>query len=161
MKGRKAIEEMEEHRRNNNDPSPINLIECPSLADVVFKTGTTNVIHPGNASFRDLLCTYHDTPLVADIRDTVTAIIQDVERRQGRFLEWNNCGCWIVIQDEGIIRAKIYSSLFYVKKTLNAKKSIQINSSSTFLFERQDGKKRKREADGSEPHGCAKLCACW
>jgi hypothetical protein len=51
IKGRKAIEEMEEHQRSINDPSPIHLIECPSLADVVFKPGTSNISHPGNAAF--------------------------------------------------------------------------------------------------------------
>jgi hypothetical protein len=159
IRGRKAIEEMEEDKRNNNDTSPIHLIECPDLADVVFRAGTSNVSHPGNTVFRDLLCAYHDqvfTTLSPVLKqETTTKIIQDVTRRQGRFLEWNNnCGCWVVMEDHGKIRAKIGTCIVYVHKTLNAKKSMQVNASSTFLFERQDGKKRKREPDGSESRGC-------
>jgi hypothetical protein len=165
IRGRKAIEGLEEHKRKNNDASPIHLIECPTLADVVFKTGTSNVYHPGNAAFRDLLYAYQDEYFKAlsgaEKQDTVSKIIQDVENREGRFLEWNNCGCWIVLQDVGIIRSKIYNSLFYFNKTLESKKNIQASSSSTFLFERQDGKERKRDQDGREPHGCAKACSFW
>jgi hypothetical protein len=82
-----------------------------------------------------------------------------VEKRQGRFLEWNNCGCWIIMEDEGNVRTKIYNSLSYFKKALKAKRNMQVNSSFTYLFERQDGKKRKREADGSEPQVCCKACS--
>jgi hypothetical protein len=160
IRGRKAIEEVEERKRSNNDKSPIHLIECPSSVDVVFKAGTSNVTHPGNTAFRDLLFAYHDQFFNAQ-QETVTMIIQCVEMRQGRFLEWNTCGCWVVMQDEGKIRTKIYTSMFYFKKTLNAKKSLQVSSSSTFLFERQDGNKRKREPDGSEPRGCTKACSVW
>jgi hypothetical protein len=162
IKGREAIEEIEEHERSINDTSRFHLIECPSLADVVFKTGTSNISHPGNAAFRDILETYQDeyfrAASVQEKQNTTSKIIQDVGRRNGRFLEWNNCGCWIIMEDEGNIRTKIYNSLSYFKKTLNAKKNMQVNSSSTFLFERQDGKKRKRESDGTEPLGCPKAC---
>jgi hypothetical protein len=165
IRGRKAIEELEEHKRKSNDTSPIQLIECPFLADVVFKAGTSNVSHPGNATFRDLLYAYHDeyfnAQSVLEKQYTVSTIIQDVKRRRGRFLEWNNCGCWVVMEDEGNIRTKIYNSLFYFKKTLNAKKNMQVSSCSTFMFERQDGKKRKRDPDGSEARGCAKGCLFW
>jgi hypothetical protein len=163
IKGRIAIEEMENHQRNKYDALPIHLIECPSLADVVFKTGTSNVNHPGNGAFRDLLVSYHDeyfkAPSVSEKKFTVSKIIQDVERRKGRFLEWSNSCCWIVMKDEGNIRTKIYNSLSYFKKTLIAKKNMQVSSSFTFLFERQDGKKRKREPDGSESCACTKACS--
>jgi hypothetical protein len=100
----------------------------------------------------------HHQSSVQEKQNTTSKIIQDVGRRNGRFLEWSNCGCWNIMEDEGNIRTKIYNSLSYCKKTLNAKKNMQVNSSSTFLFERQDGKKRKRESDGTEPLGCAKAC---
>jgi hypothetical protein len=163
IRGREAIEELEEHKRNNNDTSPIHLIECPSLADVVFKTGTASLSHPGNAAFRDLLYVNHDEYFnslsVLETKDTVFMIIQDVKRRQGRFLEWNNCGCWVVMEDEANIRRKVYNSLLYFKRSLNAKKNMQVSSCSTFMFERQDGKKRKRDLDGSERRGCVEACS--
>jgi hypothetical protein len=166
IRGRKAIEKVEEHKRHNNDTSPIHLIDCPNLADVVFKAGISNVRHPGNSSFRDLLDSYYDEYLNASSnvakRETATKIIQDVKRRRGRFLEWNTCGCWVTMEDEGSIRTKIYNSLLYFKKTLNAKNTtMQVSSSSTYIFERQDGKKRKRESDGSESRGCVMACSFW
>jgi hypothetical protein len=64
IRGRKAIEETERQKRINHDTSPIHLIECPSSADVVFKVGTSNVSHPGNAAFRELLYAYYDDFLI-------------------------------------------------------------------------------------------------
>jgi hypothetical protein len=43
------------------------------------------------------------------------------------------------------------------KKRVIAKKNVQYNVSSTYQFERQDGGKRKRAEDGTEPSKC--LCA--
>jgi hypothetical protein len=124
------------------------------------------VCHPGNATFRDLLEAHQDEshrePSILDLHNTVSQIIHDVGRRQGRFLEWNNnCGCWVIMEDDGVIHKKVYQSLCYFKKTLYAKRNMQVNSSFTYLFERQDGKKRKREFDGSDPNGCAKACTSW
>jgi hypothetical protein len=165
MKGRKEIEEIEENKRNKNDTSPLHLIECPSLADVVFRAGTTNVSHPGNAAFRDLLdaCQddYFQAPSVLEKQNIVSTIIQYVEGRQGRFLEWNKCGCWVIMEEEESIRKKIYNSLSHYQKTLKGRKNLQFSNSSTFLFERQDGKKRKRESYRSEGQGCAKVCSFW
>jgi hypothetical protein len=163
IRGRKAIEDLDEHKRNSNDTSPVRLIECPSSADVVFKVGTSNVSHPGNAAFRDLLYAYHDeffkTRSLVLKQETAAKIIQDVERRHGRLLEWNKSGCWVVIHEVEKFFAKICTSMIYFNKTVNAKKNMQVSSSSTFLFERQDGKKRKREPDGTEPSGCTKACS--
>jgi hypothetical protein len=49
--------------------------------------------------------------------------------------------------DPVAIRQKIYNSFFYAKKTFNARRLRQNISRSTFLLERQGGRKRKRAAD--------------
>lgn len=166
IKARKVIEQIEEQKRKLNDVSPLHLVECPALPDVVFKTGSSNLSHPGNTIFRELLYAHYDsyynpkTP--ASKQDAVTLIIQDITSRGGTFLEWSNdCNCWVVMQDPATIRTKVYNSLFYFKKTFNAKKKMQVNLSSTYMFERQDGRKRKRESDGSEAPMCARNCTFW
>ena len=155
MKFRRFVEEMEEQKRLVKDDLHANLVECPALNDVVFKTGTASLSHPGNAIFRELLYANYDTYFKAKTnaskQDAVTRIIQDVVRRNGKFLEWSNSSsCWVIMQDASLIGIKVYNSLFYFKKTFNAKKNMQVNISSTSIFERQDGKKRKRESDGNE-----------
>ena len=151
---------MEENRRNTNDTSPFLLVDCPSSDDVVFKTGTANVWHPGNSTYRDLViasCPEYSNEFstVASKKTVIDRIIADVTTRGGRFLEWSSCGCWEVIQDESRLRVKIINSVYHCQKTINAKSNLQANTSSTYLFERQDGKKRKR--DQTDQKSCMRL----
>jgi hypothetical protein len=90
-----------------------------------------------NASFRDLHEAHQDEshrePYIVELHNTVAQIIHDVGRRQGRLLEWNNnCGCWVIMDDDGIIHKTVYQSLCYFKKTLNA-------TSALYLFRRRKG----------------------
>ncbi|KAG7344954.1 hypothetical protein IV203_032485 [Nitzschia inconspicua] len=157
IKGRRAIEQAEQNAGHYNAATS-NLVDCPALADVVFKAGTSNISHPGNSIFRELLFAnynaYFDAKTHASKQEVVSRVIQDVTRRDGKFLEWDNCGCWAIIRDPGLVRKKVYNSLFYFKKTFNARSNVQMTVCSTFAFERQDGKKRKRDPDGSESSGC-------
>lgn len=159
MKGRKVIEKTEEQKRNQTDLSPSSI--SPAKADVVFKAGTSNVCHPGNVVFRELLAYHNDyfcDCTCASKQRIVSMIVEDIIRRGGHFLEWDSTGVWVVIKDQALFRTKIYNSLLYFKKVIEAKKNLQCNQSSTFLFERQDGRKRKRENDGSDPPSCADGC---
>ena len=165
IKGRKAIEEMEESRRNTNDTTPIPLVDCPSSDDVVFKTGTSNLSHPGNGIYRELVkasCAEYNSENVnqAAKKTVVDGIIHNVARRGGRFLEWGSLGCWQVMLDEKKLRVKIINSLYHCQKNMNAKRNVQATTSSTFLFERQDGNKRKRVGDEPETaRSCMRLFA--
>jgi len=158
LKARKAIEQMEDQKRRNNDRTPVELIECPCMTDVVYKVGTSSTSHPGNVMFRDLLeenFVEYNTTLVHSGKQTViTRIIDGVKERNGRFLEWDSRGVWIVIIDPVQIRAKVANSLLYYKRMISAKQNMQSSKSSTFIFERQDGRKRKRGDDGEEPSTC-------
>ena len=161
MKGMQVIEEMQEERRKNNDTSPFCLVDCPLTSDVVFQAGTTNIAHPGNTTYRDMLLShfggYSIEQANASKKEIVNTIMQDVIGRGGRFLEWNSVGCWTVIRDPAKLQVKIYHSLYQLQKTAEAKKRTQSSSSSTFIFERQDGRKRKRSsADGTNDACCAR-----
>jgi hypothetical protein len=161
LKGRRAIESLEEQKRTYNDSSPIDLVDCPSSFDVVFKTGTSNTGHPGNVAFQEQLFAVLDTFTSASSSREKQAIcrsLKEVVERKGRFLEWDSCCCWRVLKDDEKIRSKIYNSLVYMKKSSSAAKCRQSNSSSTYLFERQDGRKRKRAEDGSEAAMCGSFC---
>jgi hypothetical protein len=154
MRGRRAIDQHQEEeakRINNEGGDCFNMVDCPALSDVVFKTGTSNLSHPGNSVFHEMIrCQSADASHISP--DSVGIILEDVTRRNGRFLEWDSCGYWKVIFDPVAIRQKIYSSLFYAKNSFDAsRRHLQSTSSSSiFLFERQDGRKRKRAADGTE-----------
>jgi hypothetical protein len=158
MRGRRAMErqQAEDRRSNNGVGGCANLVDCPALSDVVFKAGTANLSHPGNSVFHDVLLSQDDDFQISP--DIVSMIFQNVTKRKGRFLEWDSCGYWKVMSDPVAIRQKIYSRFFYAKKSSDAKKQRQNHSSSTFLFERQDGKKRKRAADGTEISSCVECC---
>jgi hypothetical protein len=158
MRGRRIIElQREETMRDNNyfgDCS--NVVDCPSLSDVVFRAGTSSLSHPGNSSFHDMLRSQSDESPISP--EAVGIIFETVTRRNGRFLDWNSSGFWTVITDPVAIQQKIYRSFLYAKKSSNQRRRMQSNSSSTFLFERQDGRKRKRAADGTEISSCEQSC---
>jgi hypothetical protein len=155
MRGRRAFEQQQEKPPDQLGGSAI-VVDCPALPDVVFKTGTSNLNHPGNAEFHEMLRNQSDDSEMLPY--TVSMIFDCVTKRNGRFLEWDSFGYWKVISDQGIIEDKIYNTFFYAKKTSNARKCRQSNSSSTFQFERQDGRKRKRAPDGTEVSLCAECC---
>lgn len=161
IKARQAIEDMEEQRRNKNDTSPMHFVDCPLSSDVVFKSGDSYLCHPGNSSFKELLHSFLkafcDAQANSTTKEVVTQIKSEVISRGGRFLEWSaTLGCWAVIQDPSKLHIKIYHSIHQLQKSAEARKHTQISSSSTFMFERQDGKRRKR--DSAVEQQC---CARW
>jgi hypothetical protein len=158
MRGRRTVERQKEEsiRMNNDSGACANAIDCPALSDVVFKTGSSNKSHPGNSVFHEILRNQSDDFQISS--DTVGIIFENVTKRNGRFLEWDSSGYWKVISDPVAIRQKIYNSFFYAKRSSTARSHRLNNYSSTFLFERQDGRKRKRAADGTEISSCVDIC---
>jgi hypothetical protein len=148
IKMRKVIEESKKE-------API---ECPGLNDVVFRFGKSYLSHPGNATFRGLIEANFGEHTEATNNDTKVAvtwrIVEDIERRGGRFLVWDQRGWWKVTTDRAQIRSKVAVSLKEHKKRVSAKTNVQYISSSTYQFERQYGGKRKRAEDGSELSKC-------
>jgi hypothetical protein len=153
IKGRKTIE-------SKKIFEPQEYVECPLSKDVVYKPGTSSVSHPGNVMFRNLLeVTYQeylDSPNHAGKQAVVNRILDEIYEHQGRFLEWDPRGCCWVVISEPQVRTKIANSLLYFNRSIKAKQNLQTNISSTYMFERQDGKKRKRDDSGEEPGGCGR-----
>jgi hypothetical protein len=158
MRGRRVIEQQQEQavRISNSVAGCANVVDCPGSSDVVFKTGTSNSNHPGNSVFHEMLLSQSDESHIATV--TLNIVFEDVMSRNGRFLEWDSGGYWRVLSDSRAIRQKIYRSFFHAKKSSNARKRRQDISSSTFLFERQDGRKTKRIAYGTEMSSCIETC---
>ena len=159
LKARNAIESVAEEKRRLHDTSPHNLVEFPALNDVLFKAGVTLKQHRGNAHYREVLETLYlgsgDTNLLVSKQCVIEEVIGDVKQKGGRFLEWSTSSfCWVIMEDTAKLRKKIYNSMSYLDRSLQQPRSFQSNSSSTLMFERQDGRKRKRRADGEEPRCC-------
>jgi hypothetical protein len=150
------------------------LVECPNLNDVVFRVGKSYLTHPGNSFYRGLVeeCfqQHNEAPTSDSKVELSWHIIGEVERRGGRFLVWDNAnGWWTVLTDRNQIRSKVAISLKEQKK----KKNPPLKDNHTFFlptmtastrnvtsdisgdtnpyqFERQDGRKRKRDKYGVE-----------
>ena len=160
LRARETIEYIEEDKRIKRDTTPHNLVDFPTSNDVLFKAGTALRQHRGNTQYRDLLMAHYDcfsTHGLAEKKHAAVRQVMDAVKQQGgRFLEWStNVSCWVIMDDPVQIQRKIYNSMSYLEKsTQQSKRNLQSSSSSTFMFERQDGKKRKRLADGEEPSCC-------
>ena len=87
------------------------IIECPSFNDVAFRPGKSYLCHQGNVKFNELLEKYVDQHAVANRKgkDEISwGVIEEVERWNGRFLEWDNNGSFLVEnKDRDNIRSKI------------------------------------------------------
>mmetsp|Transcript_12545 Transcript_12545/g.26405 ORF Transcript_12545/g.26405 Transcript_12545/m.26405 type:complete len:541 (+) Transcript_12545:151-1773(+) len=98
--------------RNNDDKE---IVDCPRSLDVVFKQGPAYKNNPGNMYFRELIQMYSDEHLQGskDEKYRITlSILQEVENRNGRFLEWSKAeGVWVVGKDRNKVRVKIAASL--------------------------------------------------
>ena len=88
-----------------------NIIECPSLNDVAIRPGKSYLCHRGNVKFKGLLDKHMDEHAAANRKgkDIISwGIIDEIERGNGRFLEWdNNGGFWVENKDRNSIRARI------------------------------------------------------
>lgn len=152
IKVRKAIEEESVKAEENGEASTIDI---PGMNDVVIRYGKSYLAHPGNVTFRGLIEAKHDEHNEGTTEAKVAAtwwVVDEVLKKNGRFLAWDNRGWWFELKGRKEIRAKVAIAFKEYKKKLNCEENRQMNDSSTFDFERQDGRKRKR-VDGVEPNG--------
>lgn len=127
------------------------VIDCPNMNDVIFRGKHAYLSHPGNAMFRGLIESRydeHNSLTTTDEKVQVTwSIIQEVEKKNGRFLVWDKNGCWSELTDRMQVRTKVAGALKDHKRRLKARKNHVVNHSSTFQFERQDNRNKKRKVD--------------
>jgi hypothetical protein len=156
MKVRKAIESGVKTPIGDGEGEESSCIDIPGLNDVVFRYGKSYLSHPGNAMFRGLIEAKHDEHNEGTTEAKVGAtwwVVDEVLRKDGRFLVWDNRGWWVQLHDRKEIRAKVAISFKEYKKKLNSQKNRRVNESSTYDFERQDGRKRKR-VEGVDTMAC-------
>ncbi len=87
------------------------IVECPRFNDVVYRKGPATKLNAGNSYYRDLIADYSLEHFMADRNkkyEITRLVIQKVEERGGRFLEWKNM--WVVFRDQEKIRKKIASA---------------------------------------------------
>lgn len=153
IKLRKAIEDS----KTVDDSSSI--IECPFKNDVIIRFGKSYTNHPGTIMFRDILETVYDEHSKTSSKDQKVAItwkiVEAVERKGGRFLVWHNNGWWVQLKDRAQIRAKVAVAMKGHTRRFQALQSVQTPACSTYQFERQDLRKRKRDG-GDELNCCAR-----
>ena len=126
-------------------------IDCPNMNDVIFRGKHAYLSHPGNAMFRGLIESRYEEHInlkTTDAKVQVTwGIIEEVEKKRGRFLVWDNNGCWREMTDRMQIRTKVAGALKDHKRRLRARKNIQDTQSSTYQFKAFDNKNKKRKVD--------------
>lgn len=108
------------------------IIECPSLNDVAIRPGKSYLCHPGNVRFKELLDKYVDEHAAANRKgkDIISwGIIEEIERGNGRFLEWNNAGgFWVENNDRNSIRTRIPIYFRDHKRNTRAKRKQRQNT---------------------------------
>jgi len=123
-------------------------IDCPNMNDAIFRGKHAYLSHPGNAMFRGLVESRYDEHSNATTDNKVAltwAIVEEVESKGGRFLIWDNHGCWSEMKDRAQIRMKVAGAMKDHKRRLKAQKNYQVSHSSTYEFGRQDNMNKKRK----------------
>ncbi len=144
--------------------NPRIFIDCPLSTDVVFRKGSSWLVHRGNADFRDLIVRQYDEYSLAtssEKKDAITRQIVDQVTETGRFLEWDTIrGCWTPMADSSQIHVKVALTLRDFKKHLEARRRMQNAVSSTYQYVSHDGRKRRRTEEGKDKESpCALFCS--
>lgn len=109
----------------------LSAIECPNLNDVIFRTGKSYMCHPGNVMFRSLIESKLDEHFAATRKEKATIawwIVNEVERRGGRFLKWDNRGWWTEFADREGIRYKIPTYFRDFTRNMKARRNRIMNN---------------------------------
>lgn len=144
IKVRKIIESKE----NVENREYGSIILLPGSNDVLIRTGTTTLSHPGNAFFRSLIEMKHiEFRSGSEFTQAFLAehVVKEIERLNGRFLTWDSRGYWTELRDRRQVKFKVEISIRDFKVKIKARKNEQSAHSSTHSFEHQDGNRGKRK----------------
>mmetsp|Transcript_19344 Transcript_19344/g.44986 ORF Transcript_19344/g.44986 Transcript_19344/m.44986 type:complete len:523 (+) Transcript_19344:224-1792(+) len=107
------------------------IVDCPRSYDVVFRKGTTFRNNPGNTFYRGLIENYsleHSKGGKKEKYDITLRIMSDIEKRNGRFLEWSvQKVMWKTMTDRDRVRKKIAAAFKQFLRTRNARQKEEIN----------------------------------
>jgi hypothetical protein len=151
-------------RSNESDNSNrSSMIECPSLNDVIFRSGKSYMSHPGNMMFRGIVENHineHNSATQDRKKKLTWEVIEEVESKGGRFLEYDRgLGTWTELTDRGQVRQKIATYFKEYRRKVRAHQRVQMTQCSTHEFEGQDGRKRKRHVNSSADPNCRKTAS--
>jgi len=108
-------------------------IECPTLNDVLYERTKPCMYHPGNTRFKGIIegkKEEHALLSQTGKRDFSWSIVEEIEKRRGRFLTWDRKnGFWVQLQDRSEIRLKVATSLRDFNKHCRAVSKVQTTSS--------------------------------
>jgi len=160
VKSRKLLEAFDK----KGDPEISVKMGCPGVCDVIFRSaGKSCMLNPGNVAFRGTFEQYHSEHMRAgqtEKRNLVWKIVEEIEKKDGRFLVWDKRGWWTPLTDRAEIRNKVAISLRGYNKQRKADDNRQYFKSSTTAFEGQDGKKRAKRmlSDDESDDYCPMPC---
>lgn len=84
------------------------LVECPTLKDIIFKKGTSGMLHPGNVLFRSLVQSKYEQGNLLTTKSLMTATLDEIDRQALRVLVWNEKdSCFYVLRNPNLIYKKI------------------------------------------------------
>uniref|UniRef100_A0A7S4ARV9 DUF6824 domain-containing protein n=1 Tax=Pseudo-nitzschia australis TaxID=44445 RepID=A0A7S4ARV9_9STRA len=132
---------------DENSCMSLDMIECPSMNDVIFRAGKSYMSHPGNMMFRELIETHiteHNAASQGRKQKLTWQVIQEVEMKGGRFLEYNRAlETWTALTDRGLLRHKIATHFKEYRRKLRASlRSSNAPGSSMVKFEAPDDDRR-------------------
>merc|ERR1740117_2337742 len=150
-------------RQDKHDDTSVIRIDCPGVNDVIFRSaGKSCMNNPGNVVFRGYFEMYHDEHVTSNQthkKEIIWSIVEEIESKHGKFLNWEkDGGWWVPIQDRNEIRSKVAISFRDYNKQRRAVNHTnqQTIKSSTFAFIRQDGSKNKRrKSTTTRTHTCS------
>lgn len=123
---------LEKHAFNSPTTQPANLvgaIECPPLNDVLYERTKPCNFHPGNSRFKGLIeerKEEHTQLSQTEKRNFAWSIVEEIEKRNGRFLTWDRKGgFWVQLRDRSEIRQKVATSLRDFNKHSRAVAKVQ------------------------------------
>lgn len=127
-------------------------IDCPGINDVLFSLGRQTWCHPGYAMFRGLLETHHPRHNAASSMEEKLAItweiVEEVEKKGGRFLIRDPKGWWVQIKDRNVIRGKVALAFRNHSKRVVARTNCQVEESDmTMTFGERDAKRLKSDSN--------------
>jgi hypothetical protein len=143
LKVRRMIER--EIPGSGDDDSNNNIVECPRLNDVIFRVGDSYLHHPGNVMFRGLIESKYEEYNATGRNEKATIILSLVDvvlRHNGRFLVWD-AQWWTVLHDREKMRSKVAGAFKDQRRRLKAAGNVQVNESSTYKFESEDGQRKR------------------
>lgn len=111
------------------------IVECPRFNDVVFRKGPAAKLNTGNATYRELLRNYSFEHFTGDKQqkyDITMLIIQKIESRNGRFLDFQNM--WVVITDGEQVRQKVAAA---IKQYNRGRRKIELVGGKTRKVEKE------------------------